>query len=308
MDIFELAYEDEAERDERFDDKLTVAEDEQFLEVYTNETGYLFDKQIGKIVKIVHNGTDMLASPVDFAIWRAPTDNDRYEKQNWLREGFDRVMTTLYGFEVVEKSEDLVQISADYALGPKSKGPILKIKALYTFVSDGSCTVELGVNVRENVPYLPKFGLSFAMPEGFEKMSYFGYGPYESYMDKKLASHIGLFETTVTDNFEPYVRPQENSSHYACRRAKVTNLTGSGLAFEYAYDDEYFSFNAQHYTSKDLTDTAHNYELCARPETYVAIDFAMSGIGSNSCGPAMKPELKFSLKEFSCAVKITPEN
>ena len=308
MDIFELAYEGEEERDERFDDKLTVAEDEQFLEVYTNETGYLFDKQIGKIVKIVHNGTDMLASPVDFAIWRAPTDNDRYEKQHWLREGFDRVMTTLYGFEVVEKSEDLVQISADYALGPKSKGPILKIKALYTFVSDGSCTVELGVNVRENVPYLPKFGLSFAMPEGFEKMFYFGYGPYESYMDKKLASHIGLFETTVTDNFEPYVRPQENSSHYACRRAKVTNLTGSGLAFEYAYDDEYFSFNAQHYTSKDLTDTAHNYELCARPETYVAIDFAMSGIGSNSCGPAMKPELKFSLKEFSCAVKITPEN
>jgi len=308
MDIFELAYEETYERDERFDDKLTVAEDEQFLEVFTNETGYLFDKQTGKIVKVVHNGTDMLSSPVDFAIWRAPTDNDRYVKNEWIREGFDRVMTTLYGFEVVEKSEDLVQVSADYALGAKSKGPIMKIKALYTFVSDGSCTVELGVKVRENVPFLPKFGLSFAMPEGFEKMGYYGYGPYESYMDKKLASHIGQFDKTVTDNFEPYVRPQENSSHHACRRAYVTNLSGAGLKFEYAYDDEYFSFNAQHYSSMDLTKAAHNYELEKRAETYVSIDFAMSGIGSNSCGPALSPEYRFTLKDFSCAVKITPEN
>ncbi len=306
FDLFELSYEEEDARDERFDDKLSVAQDERYLEVFTNETGYLFDKQNGKIVTILHHGKEMLASPIDLNIWRAPTDNDRYVKNEWFKAGYNVTMTTLYGFEVVENSEDLVQISVDYALGAKYMTPIAKIKALYTFVSDGSCTVELGVKVRDDVPYLPRFGLTFAMPEGNERMSYYGYGPYESYLDKNLASYVSLFKTTVTDNFEPYVRPQENSSHHACRRAAVGNLSGNGLKFEHVYEGEYFSFNAQHYSAKQLTETAHDYELTPSPETFVSIDFGMSGIGSNSCGPALEPALRFNLKEFSCAVKITP--
>ena len=119
---------------------------------------------------------------------------------------------------------------------------------------------------------------------------------------------IGIYSATVDEMYEPYVFPQENSSHHACRRASVTNLVGAGLKFEHAFDDEFFSFNAQHFTAMDLTNTAHNYELKARPETIVALDFAMSGIGSNSCGPGLAPELRFDLKEFSCAVKIIPGN
>lgn len=306
FDLFELSYQDQEERDERFDAKLLVAQDERNLEVFTNETAYLFDKQTGKIEAIIHNGTELISSPVDFNIWRAPTDNDRYVKNNWINGGYDRTVTTLKSFELVEYSEELVQVSADYSLGAKSKAPLMKIKALYTFVSDGSCTVELGVKVNEKAFFLPRFGLTFAMPKGNERMSYYGYGPYESYIDKRVASYVGLFNTTVTENFEPYVRPQENSSHHACRRAYIGNLSGNGLKLEHVYDGEFFSFNAQHYSAKTLTDTAHDYELTPSEETYVSVDFGMSGIGSNSCGPALKPEYKFDLKEFSCAVRITP--
>jgi len=146
------------------------------------------------------------------------------------------------------------------------------------------------------------------MPENTEMLKYFGYGPMESYLDKRKAARVGLFGNTVSENFEPYVFPQENSSHFGTRWATVADYTGHGLLFalESEATENTFMFNAQHYSPKMLDETKHNYELIPSKSTFVTIDYKQSGIGSNSCGPELFEKYKFNEKEFKCAFRIKP--
>ena len=151
--------------------------------------------------------------------------------------------------------------------------------------------------------FLPRFGLKLTMPEGAEQMRYFGYGPMESYVDKRLAARLGEFGTTVTDNYEPYVFPQENSAHWGCGWAKVTTVAEHGLLFT---AETPFSFSASHYSPEQLTRTAHHFELKPEKETTVIIDYRQSGIGSNSCGPALDPMYRIYDDDFSFTLRLTP--
>ena len=142
------------------------------------------------------------------------------------------------------------------------------------------------------------------MPEENERLRYFGRGEVESYVDKCQASRKGVFETMVGDHFEHYVRPQENMAHTETDWVMVSNLSGHGL---YAFSTgNSFSFNCSHFTAKDLTDTAHDYELVPRKETVVNIDYRHAGIGSASCGPTLKEELQLRDKEINFSFRLTP--
>ena len=150
---------------------------------------------------------------------------------------------------------------------------------------------------------LPRFGFKFVFPEGFEDVTYFGYGPYESYEDKRLASRLSLFKTTATENFEPYVKPQENSAHYGCKLATVTSVVGHGMLF---YSDK-FSLSVSHFSPEQLTTIRHNYELHPERETTVIIDYRNAGIGSHSCGPELLPEYRISEKKINFELDFSPE-
>ena len=136
-----------------------------------------------------------------------------------------------------------------------------------------------------------------------EDVRYFGYGPYESYEDKRLASRVSLFKTTVTDNFEHYVRPQENSSHYGCKWADVTSTAGQGLYFS----AESFSLSVSHYDPLYLTGFDHDFELVPEHETTVIIDYRNAGIGSASCGPHLAEEYRIDEKEIDFAFSFKPQ-
>ena len=135
-------------------------------------------------------------------------------------------------------------------------------------------------------------------------MRYFGYGPYESYEDKRVASKISLFKTTATENFEHYIRPQENSAHYGCKWADVTSVKGHGLYFS----GESFSLSVSHYDPHYLTGFRHDYELVPEAETTVIIDYRNAGIGSNSCGPALDEKYRIDESEFSFSFVIKPQH
>jgi beta-galactosidase len=157
--------------------------------------------------------------------------------------------------------------------------------------------------MRENLPPLPRFGFKFVLPEHFENVSYFGYGPYESYEDKKLASRLSLFKTTATDNFEPYIRPQENSAHYGCKWASVSATSGIGILF----GADKFSFSVSHFDPHYLSVVNHDYELVPSKNTIAIIDYRNCGIGSNSCGPELMPEYRISESEFDFSFSFLPE-
>ena len=125
----------------------------------------------------------------------------------------------------------------------------------------------------------------------------------ESYIDKKWAGYHGLFQTDVRSMHEDYIRPQENGSHYDCDyitiHDKKTALTVAG--------EESFSFNASVYTQEELTEKAHNYELEESPYTVLCVDYRQSGMGSNSCGPALDKKYQLDEEEFQFQVRLIPE-
>ena len=137
-------------------------------------------------------------------------------------------------------------------------------------------------------------------------MSYFGRGPYESYPDKRHASRMGLYSTTVTEHFEPYIRPQENMAHTDTAWLTVGDESGHGLKICGGANSPKFSFNCCHFTTEQLTMTSHDYELIPIDETVVHIDYKHSGIGSNSCGPRLDDKYRLNEKDISFSFRILP--
>jgi beta-galactosidase len=191
----------------------------------------------------------------------------------------------------------------DYSLGGYSKLPILHGKAVWIIDGTGQIQLKTNVEVREEVPFLPRFGLQLVMPKGTEEVEYFGYGPHEAYIDKYYSSRKGKYLTTVDEMFEDYIMPQENGSRCGTSWFIVSNELGMGLKFNSSRE---FSFNASHYTPEDLTVAKHPHELIKREETIVNMDYKMSGVGSNSCGPELLEKYRFSEKQFEFELKIIP--
>ena len=278
-----------------------LTEDGVSYKVSFGETEVTVSKNRGLITSIKDNGCELITSPVTPTIWRAPTDNDRRIKRQWTSHCFDRAELNCKKIEASEYS-DRVEISTEFTLSAPALLPIMTFKTVYTFSEGRGIGVSTSAKVREGLPPLPRFGFILDMPEGAENIRYFGYGPHEAYEDKRLASYIGLFKTTATENFEHYIRPQENMSHYGCKWADVTHTYGHGLYFSASS----FSFSASHYTPMDLTVTAHDYELKPNKETTVIIDYRNAGIGSNSCGPELDPKYAISDSEIEFSFNIKP--
>lgn len=283
--------------------KICVDEGERYITVEVGEIAYSVDRMKGTLVSIKREGKEMLDRPVRPRVWRAPIDNDRKIKLEWEKDFFHRCTTKCYSVRVDYNDPDSVTIVANMAFGSHSLLPAAKMTVSYMVTGDGRMDIYTDVEVNENVTWLPRFGYEFVMKAGAEKVQYFGYGPVESYVDKRLEAKMGLYKTTATDNFEHYVRPQENSSHYNTKWATVGYEVGQGLMF---MRKEGFEFGVSHFSAEYLTETEHDYELEPAKETYVSIDYKQSGIGSASCGVVLDEKLRFSEKKFDFVFSVLP--
>ena len=284
-----------------------LVENDRFLTLSSGETSIVIEKAKGHITRIVNEGKDLLASPVKFNFWRAPTDNDLAMKKEWLTYGLDDLAYDCRGCEVVSETDSEILVKSEFAVAKRFQRPFCRITLHITLNSLGEILYESKVNIEKPIAHIPRFGLEIVMPEGCERMRYFGKGPHDAYSDKQLSSYVSLFDTTVTDNFEHYIMPQENGAHIGTRFGFVGSEIGHGLTFKRYDKDDTFYFNAMHYSAKDLTETDHDHKLCEREETYVYVDFKMHGIGSQSCGPEPFEDYRFTEKDFSCAIVIKPE-
>ena len=274
--------------------------------IAAGDTMYSFDMHRGWLISIMDAGKEFLDEPMKPTVWRAPTDNDRNIRWRWQDYAFNRADTRCVEAKVTEQTDDYAIVRTVLSLGGYTRMPILKATIEYKITSDGVLTITHDVKVNayeEKFPFLPRYGMKFVLTEGMEKLSYYGYGPHESYWDKHRSCYRDHFKTTVTDNFEHYVRPQENSAHYDTEWCMVTDLCGQGL---FVTADNSFTFNAQHYSTETLDKTRHDYELTPDARTFFAVDYKQSGVGSNSCGPSLAPEYRLSEREFGYTVKIKP--
>lgn len=285
---------------------LETSQSGNFLKVSAGETVYTFDLYHGLLCGITEGGVSLLDAPAVPTVWRAPMDNDKDIRHRWQDYGFHRGDVKCYSASVTAQSAEAVTVAAEISLGGYTRQPILHASVQYTVAGDGSLTISQHVEVNayeDRFPFLPRYGMAFVMPKGSEKLAYYGFGPYESYLDKHHCARRDYFTTTVTDNFEPYVFPQENSSHFDTDWMQVSMPGGQGLFFT---SESRFSFNAQHYSAEMLDKTAHDYELVPDERTFVTIDYKMSGCGSNSCGPALAEEYQLKERAFDFAFTLKP--
>lgn len=284
---------------------LTVNEDDRYIRIAAASNTYIFDKPYGRLETIRHNGVDLITEPVTLNLNRAPLDNDTPYTEQWENIGIYRLKQKTYSAALVENNTEKAVVEVRMSLGSYTFDPAFRGTMTYTFLADGSVLINVDGNATEGIEVLPRIGLQFTMPEGFEKFTFFGYGPHESYVDKNLSTYVDKFETTVTENFEHYVRPQENSSHFGTKWAEVRNADGIGL-YCTAEDFDSFSVNAQHFKPNMLRETNHDYELEPLKETVFSIDYKHLSCGSASCGPLSLDKYRLLDKKFNFTFRLFP--
>jgi len=179
----------------------------------------------------------------------------------------------------------------------------LDLQIQWTVHGGGQMDVSIQAQRDPDFRFLPRFGLRLFMPKTMDQVSYCGIGPMESYVDKRRASWYGKFDSSVSDLHEDYLRPQENGSHHGC---DYVILQGGDCTLT-VLSQEPFSFNASCYTQEELENKAHNYELEESGSTVLCIDHALSGIGSNSCGPELMEQYRFQPDNFTRSFRLIPK-
>lgn len=284
---------------------FVLEESNHFLTVDGTDFHYVLDKNTGMFSELCYHGVKLICKQPRLNIWRAPTDNDFFIRKRWESEGYERIVPHIYSVSANSTHDRKVDVICSYSLGGTIKKPVIRGELKWTIFASGDILLDVQAEVREGMPFLPRFGLQLEMPEGNERVEYFGYGPHESYADKHRSTLKGRFATCVRDMHENYIMPQENGSHFGTEWAAVTGLTGIGLLFA-GLDD--FSFNASHYTPEDLTKAEHDIELVPRKETIINLDYRMSGVGSNSCGPELLECYRLSETKIRFRLRIKPVN
>ncbi len=270
------------------DGSFKVSEQGRNITIKGNNFEYIFDKSTGNFKKL----SDAVTRPVEWNMWRAPTDNDRNIMRDWINADYHREQS--YVYDCTYDVTDTVTIKCHNALIPVVQRKHMDIETVWTIYANGIIDMQSSVKVGENLPVIPRFGLRF-FTKG-ENVKYYGYGPYESYSDKHLCTYLDEFNTTVSDMYEPYIKPQENGSHFGTRYVETENIRVSS--------DTPFSFSALHYTQEELTEKKHNFELEKCDDTVLCIDYKQNGIGQNSCGPLTQEEYRFDESEFEFKIRI----
>ena len=280
---------------------MEVREDDTSVIINGQSFTYTYSKKNGMFESLVFEGREYINRPMELNIWRAPTDNDMYARLEWKKAKYDEAYVRAYETDII-KLYDGVQISVKTSMSAASIQKILDAEVVWKIDCMGAITSSIHVIKDEEFPDLPRFGIRLFLDKKLENASYFGMGPHESYRDKHHSTSHGLYEKRVSEMHEDYINPQENGSHYDCDFVEITN-SQFGIA---AAADKTFSFNASVYTQEELERAKHNFELVESESTVLCLDYALNGIGSNSCGPVVIDKYRFSETEFDFNIRIIP--
>ena len=284
------------------EDSISVSETERYITVSASGFSYSYDKFKGSFNDMNYKCLSLLDKPMELNIWRAPTDNDRKLKLHWMAAHYDKAVTRAYRTHYVAADSEL-RIHSDVSISALSVQKFMDIEIDWTVSVSGAVTANILVKRNMEFPELPRFGLRLFLPASLEKVGYYGLGPMENYADKRMAAHHGMFEDTVSNMHEDYIKPQENGAHGDCDFVTLENQI---LRMSFI-GPEGFSFNASHYTQEELTNKAHSYELDECGSTVLCLDYKQNGIGSNSCGPVLIDKYRFNDENIDFTIRIVPE-
>ncbi|MDY5882690.1 MAG: glycoside hydrolase family 2 TIM barrel-domain containing protein [Roseburia sp.] len=283
------------------DSELQVSEDDTQIHINGREFAYTIDRRTALFTEMKFAGREYLNHPMELNIWRAPTDNDMYIKSEWKKAHYDKAYTRAYTTEVVQGKHG-VKITSHASVVAETVQKILDVTITWKIEAAGKIDADIAVTKDDEFPDLPRFGVRMFLDKKLSAVRYFGMGPQESYCDKHQAASHGLYRADVGDLHEDYIRPQENGSHYDCEYVELNNSRyGIVVSAENA-----FSFNASYYMQEELEKKTHNYELTESDSVVFCVDYALNGIGSNSCGPVVLDQYRFDDVLFRFQFTLIP--
>ena len=250
------------------------------------------NEHTGEITSIKADGKEVLRTPMHFNITRY-TDNDRDLLLHWI----NRCKLDACKPHVFSCKKDVNSYEFEGVLAANCLMPAAAFKLEYKVVGNQLvATVEY--KLAEYVQNFPRFGFEFGVDKAYGNFSYVGFGPCESYADKHVACEYGYYVSSAEENYDHnYIRPQESGSHYACKYLAVKDL------FKVTAEQP-FSCSVNPFTTAQLRDTLHSFELEENDFVNVCIDLAMRGVGSHSCGPDLPAEYEIP-KTFKNTFKFT---
>ena len=268
-----------------------------------------FDKARALITSWTHEGAPLLNAGPRLHFFRATTDNDRggwgptTMAAEWKKAFLHNAQHRVASVEVQELGA-AVRIKANVRIAGAVSSRYIECDYTYTFYGSGDLTIEThGVPVGTFPAQMPRIGLQMTLPESLDHVLWLGRGPGESYADSKQAGKVGLWRAKVDELYTPYVFPQENGNRTDIRWVSLANTRGMGLM---ATGCPELNFSAHRFTTMDLENARHTYELPDRREITLNLDYRQTGLGSASCGPGVLPQYILKPEEFRFAIRLRP--
>ncbi len=287
-------------------EKPEIEEDDRQLTVKGTDFSIRFDKRRGEIAGYRYKGSFMRWSPQP-NFWRAPVDNDFGNNMQvisnvWREAGRNKSVKDV----TIEKEDQAVRmITTTYLKDVDSY-----CTTTYSVISGGRIQIEFSFEAgKEDLPEMPRFGMSMVLPGSYNRFTYYGRGPWENYSDRNYSSHLGIYSSMVADQYVPYIRPQENGNKTDVRWFTLTNGKGKGIKIEGLQP---LSVTALQNPSEDFDPgpskkQRHHIDIHPSEEVYLSVDLMQRGLGGdNSWGMLPHDQYRLRGKKYSYGFIIGP--
>jgi len=291
------------------------------LEVSGVDLKIVFDLAIGRLESFNFKGKELIKKGPEPDFWRPPTDNDYGYNMDkllgvWKKAG-ERTIVTKANISQPELGKVIVTFTYDI---PDTEGKkIAGYASSFTIFGSADVVVKNQFSkLSDNIPEIPRMGMQMQIPEEFTNLTWLGRGPHENYVDRKTSAYVGLYESTVADQYTPYIRPQENGYKTDTRWLVLTDDNGTGIlisgdplicfeALNNIHDDFESPGKLSQYRKDAITANTHTVDVKPRDLVNLNVDLGQMGVGGDdSWGARIHPQYRLLDKKYEYSFRFRP--
>ncbi|WP_289053403.1 glycoside hydrolase family 2 TIM barrel-domain containing protein [Carboxylicivirga marina] len=282
--------------------------DSHLLNIFFEGGKLVFDKESGEIIQLIKNDEVLVDGGFSLSFARAYIDNDKIKKMRsqWDAIDFHNLLTKVVELEVLkEKDNVLIAVRKNHQSPSNEKG--FDTEEKITIYSNGIIDMDLKVNyIGEKLPFtIPRVGYEVMLNSAISNSEWYGKGPGSSYKDRNTGMQLGVYKANIDEHFINYARPQENGNKSEVRWLKVYNNELNALTL---YSRKALNFSLRRYTTQQLNDATHPYQLKSNPFNILNIDFEHGAVGNGSCGPMPMSKYFTTIDDKSYRLRLDLNN
>jgi beta-galactosidase len=281
----------------------------------------IFDLAKGSLASFNYKGKELVKKGTEPDFWRPPTDNDYgYDMDKllgiWKKAGERTIVTKA---NISQPDLGKVIVSFNYDIPGTDGQKIAGYSTIFTIYGSADIVIKnMFSKISDKIPEIPRMGMQIQLPEAYTNLKWFGRGPHENYADRKTAADVGLYESTVADQYTPYIRPQENGYKTDTRWLSLTDDNGNGIlvsgdplicfaALNNIHDDFESPGKLSQYRKDAKTANTHTSDIKPRDLVNLNVDLGQMGVGGdNSWGALIHPQYRLLEKKYEYSFRIRP--